>query len=481
MHQASKYVIKDIDGQTYMFYQWKSGDYTYRYKKPSYYVLKKVNEDLPKQPQILTTGYILVVPADLPILKEIVSEDNSKSIMITSTKLDEFVSSIGNSPEIKLLASPRILTLDGEESVISIGKEDSENGYIKLGFTTDVHTDKETVTSNIEFECRLIDGKNQTVSQVSTKVTTISNRAIAIEGNETHDGKIILLLIKPEILERPYSETGVEYREKHNSQLESAWREKFDEVYRLKDGQILKRIAPPFIPERMDYYTNEHNYQAESIPDGPQMMTFKWNEKLNNWGMGFGGVHNLTEPLELFGLKSYQYEGPEELLKVELPGDWIVRVDTTIEERMDALEQLLAEEVGKNIKFEKRIVNRNVIVASGTYEFHQSSGTYNNKSLHLYSDRLDPDEGAGGGTAHTVADLITALGDQVGIPVINETNANKEINIPYGHHRSSYLRRVKDKAEKMKKLDILLANLTKQTELQFRIERQPVEIWFVTE
>jgi len=40
---ASKYTIKDIEGSTYMFYEWKSGDYIIRHTKPSYYVLKKVS------------------------------------------------------------------------------------------------------------------------------------------------------------------------------------------------------------------------------------------------------------------------------------------------------------------------------------------------------------------------------------------------------------------------------------------------------
>jgi hypothetical protein len=40
---ASKYTIKNIEGSTYMFYEWKSGDYVIRYSKPSYYVLKKVS------------------------------------------------------------------------------------------------------------------------------------------------------------------------------------------------------------------------------------------------------------------------------------------------------------------------------------------------------------------------------------------------------------------------------------------------------
>lgn len=42
---ASRYEIKEIDGEEYMFMQWKSGDYTYgRLQEPYYYVLKKADE-----------------------------------------------------------------------------------------------------------------------------------------------------------------------------------------------------------------------------------------------------------------------------------------------------------------------------------------------------------------------------------------------------------------------------------------------------
>lgn len=39
---ASRYLIKELKGATYMFFEWKSGDYTIRHAKPEYYVLKKV-------------------------------------------------------------------------------------------------------------------------------------------------------------------------------------------------------------------------------------------------------------------------------------------------------------------------------------------------------------------------------------------------------------------------------------------------------
>ncbi len=38
---ASRYYIKEIEGSIYMFCEWKTGDYKFRQRKPSYYVLKK--------------------------------------------------------------------------------------------------------------------------------------------------------------------------------------------------------------------------------------------------------------------------------------------------------------------------------------------------------------------------------------------------------------------------------------------------------
>ncbi len=39
---ASRYTITEIKGRTYMFFEWKSGDYTIRHRTPEYYVLRKL-------------------------------------------------------------------------------------------------------------------------------------------------------------------------------------------------------------------------------------------------------------------------------------------------------------------------------------------------------------------------------------------------------------------------------------------------------
>jgi hypothetical protein len=42
---AANYITKDINGATYMFVQWKSGDYIFRDQEPKFYVLKKVDSN----------------------------------------------------------------------------------------------------------------------------------------------------------------------------------------------------------------------------------------------------------------------------------------------------------------------------------------------------------------------------------------------------------------------------------------------------
>jgi hypothetical protein len=257
------------------------------------------------------------------------------------------------------------------------------------------------------------------------------------------------------------------------------WRAKFDMVYRLDEGQILKRIAPPFIPERQKYYTTEHETQASLIPRGPDVFVFHWDGGLRNWGLSFGEGDLALTLSFVSRLKSYEYEGPEELLKLKLPGDWIIRDDAAIESKLKALEQLLAAEVRRNIRFEKRSVEQEVIVATGRFEFHPLPDEERSR-LHMYVDDADLQaRGGGGGTADSVRELLEALGNRVGMRVIDQTQPSEATQIVYNHHSSSYLTRVQDPAEKAGKLQQLLENLSRQTDLQFRVETRTVEKWFV--
>ena len=66
--------------------------------------------------------------------------------------------------------------------------------------------------------------------------------------------------------------------------------------------------------------------------------------------------------------------------------------------------------------------------------------------------------------------------------VVDRTEPSEEAKISYYLHRSSRpLRQMESSSEKTEKLRVFLANLTRQTELQFEITRRPVEVWRVSE
>ncbi len=180
-------------------------------------------------------------------------------------------------------------------------------------------------------------------------------------------------------------------------------------------------------------------------------------------------------------LDSYEYEGAEDLLKLELPGDWIVRDEAPVVAKLQALEQLLAGEIGRNIRFVRRPVEQEVIVATGRFEFHQLPKLFRSNSVTMYSGEADHDSGGGGGTARSVDEFLKAVGDRVGLAVVNQTEPVEPPVILYNHYRSSYLTRITDQAEKARKLKVLLENLSTQTSLRFNVERHVVEKWFVTE
>ena len=258
------------------------------------------------------------------------------------------------------------------------------------------------------------------------------------------------------------------------------WRKRFDSVYRLEDDEVLRRIPPPFIPERMDFYRHEHSVQAEVIPGGPDYFTFHWDKKLTNWGMGFTDNLSLQAVLHrTLGLESFEYEGPQKILSLQLPGDWIVRPGAPMRAKLSALEQIVANDLGLPVRFEERSVQRDVIVADGKYEFHPEPNAYNDTSVHIFADKLDPDEGAGGGTG-TLTKFLRWVGNRVSMPIINETEMPDDFELSWGNHRSSRLRKLLE-PERSRKLDMVVANLARQTSLTFTKERREVDVWFVSE
>jgi protocatechuate 3,4-dioxygenase beta subunit len=259
------------------------------------------------------------------------------------------------------------------------------------------------------------------------------------------------------------------------------WRPRFNEIYHLADGEILKRIAPPFIPERMEYCRNEYDHHEAE----PYQLISRWDEQLEPMRMAWGpeGLGTLSNVLEdVLELKTYEYDGPQSLLDIELPGDWIVRDKASQEVKLRAFERLLAREFQRAIQFERRLVERSAIVATGKFKFHPPVGTSDNTSVHLYVTDADSDMISDIGTANSLDEFLRAIGGNLNMPLINRTEPQGRVRISYRCH--TYVAQaagIPNEQLREKFWRTVLDHLTEQTELQFEIRTEPVPVWQVIE
>ncbi len=264
----------------------------------------------------------------------------------------------------------------------------------------------------------------------------------------------------------------------------NSWQEKFNEVYSLRDDEVLKRIAPPFIPERRNYYLNEPRLNPS--PDrykSAEQYTFSWNGRLKISGnLSGSGITSLDSILySVLRLGNFEYEIPDELVYIDLTGDWIVRKDTPQEKLLGVLEQIILKDTEREIKFVKRQVQENAIIVSGQYRFKRLPNIKDGDYILLSINKTDTYISGGGGSG-TISSFLHLLGNRTKTYVIDKTDPAGDVKLYWRYHHSASLSGLWDlEKRRNEKVDELLENLSFQTGLTFERKNIPVEKWFVAE
>ena len=260
--------------------------------------------------------------------------------------------------------------------------------------------------------------------------------------------------------------------------LHTHWRITFEKLYRLEKSEILKRIPPPFDPARKKYYEN----RRPGYNHLPDRLVFHWDSALRHWGEGFGDKGTLGSTLSfVIGLKSYEYDISDDLLATKLPGDWIIRHEKPVAQKLSALAPIVSEALQRPVSFELRNVEREVVVVTGSFNLKSLDEESGRPRVYLYTDPNDDRSSGGGGGVDSVAQLIRVIGDRIDIPMVDKTTAREDLALRYSTLRSSYLRRVTDTNEKRDRIKTLLDNVSAQTGLTFEFERQKVDVWFLVD
>jgi RNA polymerase sigma factor (sigma-70 family) len=246
------------------------------------------------------------------------------------------------------------------------------------------------------------------------------------------------------------------------------WQARFDEVYGLAPGEVLRHVKPPFIPERDKFITREIRGEGSANFS----LVLRWDGAIRpRYPVG----SSLPDILRHIAADARGYTAPEDtfefaegLRRLDVPGDWIVREGTAVEARLEAFRRAVNEGLGRSIRCERRRGTRDVVVVSGRYAPRPLSKEL--PGLHLSVDNRDLDSECGGGEG-TWDELLSALSLITGLRFVNDAMVSAGEKIRWTQHDSSLERG---------RLAEMLANLSRQTSLEFRRQERPVDVWWVS-
>jgi hypothetical protein len=218
---------------------------------------------------------------------------------------------------------------------------------------------------------------------------------------------------------------------------------------------------------------------------------FIWDDKhIIATGTGFTDT-SLQPSIEdilhvMLRMPYYEFNLPDKF-DIKMPyGDWIIRADSTTEEQLRALEEIIQAETNRSIRFEKRpIGKRDTIIVRGRYSFKPLSEEYEDL-LCIYIDKENIPPLFTAIEKESLPELFSLIAEGLNIPIEDRTEPAGLNNIRYVSEQDLLkpFRETwpKDRKEQLEKdVPILLDNLAKQTGLKFDIERRLAEVWFVTE
>ncbi|NIQ17192.1 MAG: hypothetical protein GTN43_00045 [Candidatus Aenigmarchaeota archaeon] len=261
------------------------------------------------------------------------------------------------------------------------------------------------------------------------------------------------------------------------------WRPQFDKVYRLDEGEVLRYIAEPYIPERSEFFYYQFNrwgrFQVpmKGLLRVPESAELFWDEKKNQVKGGMrAGRKDMLNLLWELGFCERELEGDPILLEKLIPGDWVKREGVTREELLAAFEKILNEDLNLRIRFVPNEVERDVFVCSGTFDFHPLGGEYGNNQIHLFVEKPDaPDNIQGGGGSGDLDNFLNYVG-RLGKKRIINADKTAVKDLTWRQHSSTRRGRLK---EDTALFEMLLKNVSRQTSLRFKKERQKERIWLV--
>lgn len=254
-----------------------------------------------------------------------------------------------------------------------------------------------------------------------------------------------------------------------------AWRAAFDSVYRLSPDEAVKFVPAPFIAERDDYYRKEFSKGATTSPDvvARWQFTFKWTAKGLRFESLSAGEGRVSSVMPLAGIEHVDTDFHDQLGRVLMHGDWIVRDGAPREQVVAAVESIIREQLTRDIHIAKTRAEREVVVARGACKLKpgDKDGRVHIKGIPVRK-QIDDEMGGGGGD---FADFLRTLGSCANLKVVDETTKHPK-QLSYAIHLSAT-----ESRDDPSRRDLLLGAVAEQTGMELKVEKREIDVWQVWE
>jgi RNA polymerase sigma factor (sigma-70 family) len=246
----------------------------------------------------------------------------------------------------------------------------------------------------------------------------------------------------------------------------SDWDVRMNEVYGLADGQDVKQAPAPAIPERQLYWAKHGNGMIRTLPADAGMI-FNWDGSKLQWQTFNTGPGTLWDFLTLCaGLRTWEIDSSVPAgMKT---GDWVVRKGASTQRLMDALGPIVSARLGRAVRFERRRVSREAVVARGTYHFVPLPGHKDDGIIEMLGEK--PASFLALPHSESLRQFLEGLDKYTYRKVFVEIDSPAQ---PVKVREGDFAGEAEAKA--------IMKNFAAQSSLHFDRERRQMDVWFMVD
>ncbi len=157
----------------------------------------------------------------------------------------------------------------------------------------------------------------------------------------------------------------------------SQWLPKFTSVYTLADGQAVKYVPAPFLPERLEFLRSQGPIgRLPTMSQGPDSCIFADSAHHLRIERGLSRQPSVAEMIQMaMGLRQWEFIAPPELQRVKFKGDIVVRNASTPAQNAPALVALGSQLLGRKLTLESKQMPRPTLIVGGRARYRGPATT----------------------------------------------------------------------------------------------------------